>query len=239
MILTEKAAEIDAPPPAYDTLSIHRGVTPSIPAITIAVAHEDEPTLSTSAIMDVHEVEQPRSRIWARKLPRSRSNIDFTTERYNDADTVFLGPPADVDKLLPDRPLLDSRQTAPASPTSSSQKPKLTKARKKKSGPSSWLSLLPFSSSRTTKQVRQSVLTLIHDLVVPPPASSINLSTNALQSTLADPHEILASCARSCSARNLSLSTLLQEPAIAGHTPIYWAIVNYRPSLLDALLSGK
>ncbi|KAG1731847.1 uncharacterized protein EDB91DRAFT_709473 [Suillus paluster] len=234
MILTEKSAEIDAPPPAYDTLSIHRGA-PSIPVVTIAVAHEDEAGPSTSNITDMREVERPRSRIWARTLSRSKSNIDFATERYNDA-VAFSIPPGDVAKLLPERPPLGYRQTIPASASSLTQKRKQAKTRKAKSGSSSWLSLLPFSSSRATKQVRQSILTLVHDLVVLPPASSISPSSTSPQSVPADPHEVLGSCARSCSAKNLSLSTLLQEPVVAGHTPIYWAIVNYRPALLDALL---
>ncbi|KAG2121225.1 hypothetical protein DEU56DRAFT_834812, partial [Suillus clintonianus] len=131
--------------------------------------------------------------------------IDFTTQHHNDVPTL----PPDVDKVLPERPQLDSRQT---------------------------LSLLPFTSSKATKHVRRSVLTLIQDLVVPSPTSSINLSPKSPQLALADPHEILASCAQSCSAKNLSLSTLLQKSAVTGHTPIYWAIANYRPPLLDALL---
>lgn len=225
-------AEIDLPPPAYDTLSIHRGV-PSIPTIAIALAHDDEAAPWTSTVVaDVHESEPP-SRSWlrARTLPRNRSNIDFTTQVTRPAAT----PSADVDKSLPARPQLDSRTSVPTG--SSCQKRKHAKARKTKSSPSSWLSLLPFTSSKATKHVRQSVLTLIHDLVVPPPTNSVILSRKSPQlARLADPHEILASCAQSCSAKNLSLSTLLQEPAVAGHTAIYWAIVNYRPSLLDALL---
>lgn len=231
-------AEIDVPPPAYDTLSIHRGV-PSIPAISVTLAHDDEaaPTGRPSiAVTDVHDFEPPRRRLWARTLPRSRSNIDFTTQPHNHP----VLPPAVVVKSLPECPQLDSRKVVhseSASSESSSQKRKPVKpeARKAKSGPSSWLSLLPFTSSKATKQVRQSVLMLIHDLVVPPPTSA-NPNPKSPQLAFPDPHEILASCAQSCSAKNLSLSTLLQEPAVAGHTAIYWAIVNYRPSLLDALL---
>ena len=84
------------------------------------------------------------------------------------------------------------------------------------------------------------MLALIRDLVVSPPASSGSINPNSkIQrlSALTDAHEILASCAESCSAKNLSLSALLQEAVVAGHGPIYWAIVNYRPSLLDALLT--
>lgn len=243
MILTDKLsaeAEIDVPPPAYDTLSIHRGV-PSIPAVSVTLARDDEaaPTGRPSVVVtDVHDFEPPRRRLWARTLPRSRSNIDSITQVTQPQNDPVL-PSAVVDKTLPERPQLDSRKIVPAESASSesSQKRKHAKpeARKAKSGPSSWLSLLPFTSSKATKHVRQSVLILIHDLVVPPP-TSVNLNPKSPQLALPNPHEILASCAQSCSAKNLSLSTLLQEPAVAGHTAIYWAIVNYRPSLLDALL---
>lgn len=244
MILTDKLsaeAEIDVPPPAYDTLSIHRGV-PSIPAISVTLAHDDEaaPTGGPSiAVTDVYNFEPPRRRLWARALPRSRSNIDFTTQVTQPHNHPVL-PPAVVDRSLPERPQLDSRKVAPAESASSEsfqkRKPVKPEARKAKSGPSSWLSLLPFTSSKATKHVRQSVLMLIHDLVVPPTPTSSSLNPKSPQLSFPDPHEILASCAQSCSAKNLSLSTLLQEPAVAGHTAIYWAIVNYRPTLLDALL---
>ncbi|KAG1903569.1 uncharacterized protein F5891DRAFT_1185185 [Suillus fuscotomentosus] len=119
---------------------------------------------------------------------------------------------------------LYSRETVPAESASFSYqtgKRKLTKARRATSGPSSWLSFLPFSSSKTTKHDYEFMLTLIHDLVVPPPTNSANLSPKSPQLAQADPHEMLASYAQTCSAKHLSLSTLLQEPDIAGHTAIY------------------
>lgn len=236
MIVTNKSTELDlAPPPAYDTLSIHQsaGTVPSIPNITITNPHEHE--AGPSPITDVGDrVEPPRR--WAHRLPRSRSDFDFTAERHNHAGFITK-PPADVDKLLPECPPLDTHQTVPATVNSSSrQKHKHRKACR--TSPSSWLSLLPFTSSRNTKQVRQSVLGLINDLVISPHANSgsINPYSNTSRPALKDPHEILASCAESCSAKNMSISTLIQEAVVAGHSPIYWSIVNYRPSLLDALL---
>ncbi len=41
---------------------------------------------------------------------------------------------------------------------------------------------------------------------------------------------VLESCADACKSYDLSLSSLLQEKSVEGHTPIYWAIVN-RPAL--------
>jgi hypothetical protein len=233
LAMTNKSVEIDPLPPAYDTLSIYQPA-PSAPNITITNSHEDQ--AGPGAITGVHQVEPPRR--WAHRLPRSRSNIDVTAERHD--HTVSMGPmlPVDVDKSLPERPPLDTRQTVPATVSSFCQKRNFKHHKARKSGPSSWLSLLPFTSSRNTKQVRQSVLALIHDLVVSPPTNSGSLdsSSKTPRSALIDPHEILASCAESCSARNLSFSTLLQEAVVADHSPIYWAIVNYHPSLLDALL---
>ncbi|KAG1904288.1 uncharacterized protein F5891DRAFT_1013906 [Suillus fuscotomentosus] len=227
----EAEPEIDHLPPAYDTLSIHGGV-PSIPAIAIALAHHDEATpigsIST-VVTDVQEFEPP-SRSLAHTLPRSRSNIDFATQVTKLPNDVVI-PTVDVNKSFPELPQFNSLCVL-----LHQKRTKHTQARKAKSGSSSWLSFLPFISSKATKRDRQSVLALIHDLVVPPPSNSGNLSPKSPQSALADPHEILASCSKICSTKNLSLSTLLQEPHIAGHTAIYWAIVNYNPSLLDALL---
>ncbi|KAG1870368.1 hypothetical protein C8R48DRAFT_698221 [Suillus tomentosus] len=234
----EAEPEIDHLPPAYDTLSIHGGV-PSIPAIAIALAHHDEATFIGSistVVTDVQEFEPP-SRSLAHTLPRSRSNIDFTTQVTNFSNDAVI-PTVDVNKSFQELPQFNSRKTVAAEFASSSyqKRIKCTQARKAKSGSSSWLSFLPFISSKATKRDRQSVLALIHDLVVPLPTNSGNPSLKSPQSALADPHEILASCSKICSTKNLSLSTLLQEPHIAGHTAIYWAIVNYNPSLLDALL---
>ncbi|KAH0825820.1 hypothetical protein J3R83DRAFT_8827, partial [Lanmaoa asiatica] len=84
---------------------------------------------------------------------------------------------------------------------------------------SSWLSMLSFTSSRTSKQVRQTVLALIRDLVLN--AESPNL---------------LGSCSDACRTYGLDLSALLQEPSIEHHSAIYWAILNRRDTLLPSLL---
>lgn len=94
---------------------------------------------------------------------------------------------------------------------------------------SSWLSFLPFTSARSAKQVRQSILTIIHDLAVPPSHSNLGSPPDA--------YEILASCSNTCAEHRLSLSEVVQDLSIADHTPMYWAIVNYREALLIALLS--
>ncbi|KIK93952.1 hypothetical protein PAXRUDRAFT_482147 [Paxillus rubicundulus Ve08.2h10] len=88
------------------------------------------------------------------------------------------------------------------------------------SSSSSWLSLLSFASSRTSNQVRQTVLSLVRDLVTNPQSP-----------------DILDSCADACRAHGLDLSALIQEPSIEDRSAIYWAIVNRRESLLPSLLA--
>lgn len=104
---------------------------------------------------------------------------------------------------------------------------RLQKGRQRRS--SSWLSFLPFTSAHSSKQIRQSILTIIHDLVVPPNHSNLGSPPDA--------YEILASCSNTCAEHKLPLSDIVQELSIADHTPMYWAIVNYREALLVALLT--
>ncbi|KAF9218751.1 hypothetical protein BS17DRAFT_719734 [Gyrodon lividus] len=92
--------------------------------------------------------------------------------------------------------------------------------RPSQSSSSSWLSMLSFASSRTSKQVRQTVLSLVRDLVINPQSP-----------------DILDSCADACRAHGLELSALVQELSIEDHSAIYWAIVNRRESLLPSLLA--
>lgn len=130
---------------------------------------------------------------------------------------------SDNDHSLSPRPSGDLHTTPPTRTGRS----RLQKPRKRPS--SSWLSLLPFTSARSAKQVRQSVLTIIRDLVVPP----CQPNAGAPQ----DSHEVLSSCANTCAERRISLPEILQERFVVDHTPIYWAIVNYRQELLVALLT--
>lgn len=93
-------------------------------------------------------------------------------------------------------------------------------SRVSQSNPSSWLSTLSFTASRTSKQVRQTVLALIRDLVV-------NVESP----------DLLNSCADACRTYGLDLSALLQEPFIEHHSAIYWGILNRRDTVLASLLA--
>ncbi|KAK0485012.1 hypothetical protein IW261DRAFT_872601 [Armillaria novae-zelandiae] len=76
-------------------------------------------------------------------------------------------------------------------------------------------SSFPYSwfSSRSSRETKSTITSLIRDLVRPPNSS---LACN----------EILASCAEACASYSLSLSSILQEKFCEGHTPLYWAIIN-------------
>ncbi|KAF9226270.1 hypothetical protein BS17DRAFT_776965 [Gyrodon lividus] len=82
---------------------------------------------------------------------------------------------------------------------------------------SSWMSMSYFRRSRTSKQVRQTVLSLVRAFVIKPGSPNI-----------------LHSCAQACKTHNLDFSALLQERAIGGHTAMYWVIVNRRECLLPS-----
>ncbi|KAJ7654444.1 hypothetical protein DFH06DRAFT_1133233 [Mycena polygramma] len=72
-------------------------------------------------------------------------------------------------------------------------------------------------ASPTARQVRTTVLGLLRDLVkLQPDDSDVAVS-------------ILRSCVDACAANGLSISTILQEKSVEGHTPLYWAIIK-RPS---------
>ncbi|KAJ6619851.1 hypothetical protein B0H10DRAFT_1946423 [Mycena sp. CBHHK59/15] len=79
---------------------------------------------------------------------------------------------------------------------------------------SSWFNF----ASPTTRQVRATVLGLVRDLVKLQPSDHSGVATS-----------ILKSCADACTANGLSISAVLQENSVEGHTPLYWAIVK-RPA---------
>lgn len=90
------------------------------------------------------------------------------------------------------------------------------------SNPSSRLPQGPSSFSpsvRVSNQVRQTVRTLVRNLVLN-----------------SESPDLLDSCANACRTYHLNLSHLLQESFIEGYSPIYWAIVKGRNALLPPLL---
>lgn len=109
-----------------------------------------------------------------------------------------------------------SKSSLPSSPTSVPTYPSQSSSTKsnKGKGRANWFG--PFTSAgRTSREVHSTVLGLVRDLV------REQNSPAALG--------ILRSCADACSSHSLSLSSILQEKSVEGHTPLYWAIVKRAP----------
>jgi hypothetical protein len=116
---------------------------------------------------------------------------------------------------------------SPISPVSKS--PSSSTSLKGKGKVTNWFN---FGASRTTREVRTTVLRLVRDLV------------REQHATGGASMSILESCAEACAGHSVTLSTLLQENSIENHTPLYWAIVNRPPDndsavpdLLTSLIS--
>ena len=109
--------------------------------------------------------------------------------------------------------------TPPGSPPFSPNSPLLTassgcSSNKVKGQTTYWFN---FATSRTAREVRNTVLGLVHDLV------------QEQYSSFPAAASILRSCADACATHSLSFSSVLQEKSIENHTPIYWAIVTRLP----------
>lgn len=133
----------------------------------------------------------------------------------------------------------DTKPPTPSTATSSTQSPphrsppKSPATTTKGKARANWFN---FAAHRTSRDVRNTVLGLVRDLVR-------EYHTNSPA-----PAGILQSCAEACAAHNLGLASILQEKSIEEHTPLYWAIVKrvpdeaidedtQIPDLLTALLS--
>ncbi|KAJ6591482.1 hypothetical protein DFH09DRAFT_974570 [Mycena vulgaris] len=99
-------------------------------------------------------------------------------------------------------------------PKRAAPRPSILITAKSPSVATSWFN---FPSS-TTRHVRTTVLGLVRDLVKLQPSDHSDLAIS-----------ILKSCADACAANNLSISSVLQEKSVEGHTPLYWAIIK-RPA---------
>ncbi|KAH7912271.1 hypothetical protein BJ138DRAFT_1112475 [Hygrophoropsis aurantiaca] len=157
----------------------------------------------------------------------SNSEGERVSDIEVDADPYVSAPQnITVDKSLPLPPLLPIPPPPPSAPAN-------TNTRK-----GSWFSILASGSPRPPlKETRQTVLADIHTLVVPPASLSSSITSHQLP----DPNTTLAALLVTCTeykSNALTLCALLQEPSIAAHTPLYWAVIQRRarPALLPALL---
>ncbi|KAJ7255516.1 hypothetical protein B0H12DRAFT_1202187 [Mycena haematopus] len=116
-------------------------------------------------------------------------------------------------------PVLDTKRPPPsaqASPLASGSSLASSSSSNLKS-PAANASWFNFGSS-TTRQVRVTVLGLVRDLVKLDPSDHSAVAIS-----------ILKSCADACATNGLSISSILQENSVEGHTPLYWAIVKRPP----------
>jgi hypothetical protein len=105
-------------------------------------------------------------------------------------------------------------RSRPLSHTTVGPKRHSTKVRTKATAPSRWLPTSIFGLSKTAKQVRGTIQSLLRDL---------------LSQARPSEHEwlsVLTSCAEACDAQGLNFSALLQEPFVEGHLPVYWAVLK-------------
>lgn len=129
-----------------------------------------------------------------------------------------------------------SSSSAAQSPLATAPRPsKLSKSKTKSSGGGlSWFA--SFTSSHrefeTQRDVRATVLGLIHNLAQNAPSS--HPQVHAREGAAVAAEGILNSCVAACNSCGISLSEILQERSVEGHTPLYWAIVkrprNHRSS---------
>ncbi|KAH9851143.1 hypothetical protein C2E23DRAFT_733600 [Lenzites betulinus] len=143
-------------------------------------------------------------------LPGDELDLQDAPPSYDALDNVPAPLPRN-EKAGPS-PTYPPPEHSPLSPRS----PSALTAKPSKRVSSSWFNFGP--ASRASKEVRTTIQGLIRDLV----------KQNDAQGALG----VLESCADACLSYDLSLSTLLQERTIEGHTPLYWAIIN-RPTDAD------
>ncbi|KAG2136793.1 hypothetical protein BD769DRAFT_384581 [Suillus cothurnatus] len=134
-------------------------------------------------------------------------------DKYLDETDDEVDLPPSYDTITTVSTVIDEKPRPSPAPSPAPTRPTAS------SSSSTWFSLLP---NARAKQARQTVISLIRDLV----------ATSTTDNSAATP--ILASCASALSPS--SFSALLQQPTFEGHTPIYWAILNRHAYILPDML---
>lgn len=145
-------------------------------------------------------------------------------------DTIQPAPAPRTSAFNPDEKAGPSNPYSPPPTSPDSPRPSLG-GKGKSPGKSSWFGF--GQAGRQAKEVKATVLGLVRDIVQ-------NSDTDIPSSI-----SLLDNCSDACRAHNVAFSTVLQEKAIEGHSPIYWAIVKrppvdcapQGPDLLSSLLS--
>ncbi|KAJ7756243.1 hypothetical protein B0H16DRAFT_1721850 [Mycena metata] len=139
-----------------------------------------------------------------------------------DAPPPAYDGPSSGQATIPEKPA--RRVPSPTSPSASSIRPRppvqKTGWRSLQDGVGGILADVGLGSTqqRAAQEVRKTVTGLVHDLVRDQTLDS-NVSCVG----------ILESCSEACATHSINISSLLQQPYIEGHTPLYWAIVK-RPT---------
>ncbi|GBE80818.1 hypothetical protein SCP_0305380 [Sparassis crispa] len=166
----------------------------------------------------------------AAEAPPAYEDGDFdqwaaaTSEAYAHLQETKAGPPtarpfgrilrtfASTPRTSPVSTPSSPSPSTPISPTLSST---LSSLQSKKPGArsSTWFARTFGSSSRTAKEVKESVTGLLREIVKQPETTASVL--------------IIDSCAEACRTHNLSLPSILQEPSLEGRSTIYWAVIKH------------
>ncbi|KAF7308463.1 hypothetical protein HMN09_00695200 [Mycena chlorophos] len=166
-------------------------------------------------------------------LPSEDKTLDDAPPTYEASTSASAAGPSSAASAVAGPSALryptDSKQH-PSSPSSASS-PSL-KTPPPTASSSTWFGF----TTPAARQVRQTVLGLVRDLV--------QLADDGDAASALVTSSVLKSCSEACTANGLSISSLLQEPSVEGHTPLYWAIVKRNSSdattsenLLTTLLS--
>ncbi|KAI8971013.1 hypothetical protein BD414DRAFT_501376 [Trametes punicea] len=169
------------------------------------------------------------------KAPLPGSEVDIEPEDAPPSyDALVDVPPplprddkAGSSSSQPSRSLRTNQHPSPTG--TKSPTPLSPKTGKRPGAASSWFNFGP--SARAAKEVSTTIKGILRDLV----------KQTDTQGALG----VLESCADACQTFDLSLSALLQERSVEGHTPMYWAIVSRpadppppdQPDIVTALLS--
>ena len=124
-----------------------------------------------------------------------------------------LGSSAAADSKVNPGPILEPTSTSRSSSQTTLTK-RHPKTRTKPTTSSRWFPTSIFGLSKTAKQVRTAAQGFIRDLL------------SQARPNEHEWHSVLGNCAETCSVHGLSFSSILQEPFVEGHLPVYWAILK-------------
>ena len=143
----------------------------------------------------------------------------YASLSHQENDSYARPEPSKTEKLDPSHPSSSHPSPAsyhddpsPSAHTYASSSNTLDLSLAKSTKAKSSFRWFPFGLSRTAKQVRATIQDIVRSIVLNSPSSECV--------------SVLHSCSDTCAEHGLDLSSILQEPFIEAHTPVYWAIVR-------------